>query len=1151
MIINREVFVTDPAKLELLNHGVAEVKAGRSDAELRTLRYELQTFICEGQYEIGLRRVLETYLGNLGKTEQPGIWVSGFYGSGKSHFLKVLCALWTDEPLPGKECPRGITKVSKDIQDALKELSNEGKRGGGLHAASGTLGAGAGSVRLGILAIVFRSVGLPERYDLARFVMWLRDNACLEQVRSFVETKGKTWEKELPAFLVSPVMHQAIVEHFPGWKTPLDLVGNQLLGTFPKQDDVSNKEMVEAVRDALTRDGKFPRTLLAVDEVQQYISDSSDRAYQVQEATEECCKRFGASLLIVGTGQSAMASTPQLLKLKGRFPPPYEVQLSDADVDTVIRKLVLLKRPDKTAAVASVLDKHNGEISRHLAGSAIGKQSEDATTLVPDYPLLPVRRRFWEKALRAVDSGGTTVQLRNQLGVVYEAVRATADKPLGNVIPGDFLYFQLAPILLQTGVLPREVHEIVGKLQTSGGEDNELKARLIALVFLIGKLPRSKEEGGDLGVRADADTLADLLVEDLEHGSADIRKRVNELLPQLVDAGQLMQVDSEYRVQTRESAAWESDYQRHYKAFLDDDTKLATARAEAIAAAVKERLKLTTVPHGAAKVPRKALLHFGPVAPNADPGVVPVWVRDGWAESESSVQSDAIKAGDQSPLVFVLLPNRNPEDVRKNLASLKAAEITLTTRGAPTNEEGNLAKASVETRQTRAKEKLETMLGEILDNAQVIQAGGNDVAASTLADAVRAAADNALVRLFPNFAVADHAKWEQVVKKAREGDGSALAALGHTGDADKHPVCVEVLKFTAAERTGSDIRKRFEGPPYGWPGDAVDGALYALLVTEHLRASTSSGQPLTHGSLDRAKIGLSKFRAETVPLTVQERLAVRTLMQKVGVSCKAGEEAATVPTYLAELKRRAEAAGGGPPRPERPSMTHLSALEGYSGNALVKQVHDARDRLSADAETWEKRGKAIAVRLPRWEQLAELLDLAASLPIAAEVGAQRDAITDQRALLADPDPVPKLCEQVTNALREALVAASAAWLAVHEKEMAALVATDAWSKLAAAKQQEVLRKHGIAEVPDVKLGTEAEVIAAAKNRSLAQWALEQASLPGRFNAARLDAVKLVAPKATTVVLPKATLQSQAELDSWLGEVRFTILEKLKDGPVVV
>ncbi|HMV68733.1 MAG TPA: hypothetical protein PKA64_17915, partial [Myxococcota bacterium] len=119
----------------------------------------------------------------------------------------------------------------------------------------------------------------------------------------------------------------------------------------------------------------------------------------------------------------------------------------------------------------------------------IGPRPEDKDVLVSDYPLLPVRRRFWEHALRAVDVGGTTVQLRNQLRVVYEAVRSTAADPLGTEIPADFLYFQLAPTLLQTSVLPREVHELVGRLQQSPEPDAPLKARLVALVFLIGKLP--------------------------------------------------------------------------------------------------------------------------------------------------------------------------------------------------------------------------------------------------------------------------------------------------------------------------------------------------------------------------------------------------------------------------------------------------------------------------------------------------------------------------------------------------------------------------------------------------------------------------------------------------------------------------------------
>ncbi|MBK8265326.1 MAG: BREX system P-loop protein BrxC [Nannocystis sp.] len=1147
--LNREVFATDPDSLELLNHGVAEVKGGRTEAELRTLRYELSTFVCQGQYELGLRKVLDTYLANVGKTEQPGIWVSGFFGSGKSHFLKVLRALWTNEPFADGTQPRGLSHLTPEINDVLRELTTRGKQNAGLHAAAGTLGASARSVRLGILSIAFRSVGLPERYDLASFVMWLRDHGCLDAVKAAVEAEGSIWDEEIHDFLVSPVIHEAVAAHFPKWTTPVGGIGTLLHASFPDRDDVSNEDMVAAIRKALTRDGKFPLTLLAIDEVQQFIGDNSERAHMVQEAAEECCKRFGSSLLIIGTGQSAMASTPQLLKLKGRF--PIEVQLSDADVDTVVRQIVLRKRPDRTAAVRDVLEKHNGEISKHLAGSQIGPRPEDKDVLVSDYPLLPVRRRFWEHALRAVDVGGTTVQLRNQLRVVYEAVRSTAAAPLGTVIPADFLYFQLAPTLLQTSVLPREVHELVGRLHQSPNADDTLKARLVALVFLIGKLPRDASQGGDLGVRADAETLADLLVQNLEHGGAEVRKSVPAALQVLVDAGQLMQVETEYRVQTRESAAWEADFQKHRKALSDDDTKVSTARSEALAAAAKRRLGNISPTHGAAKVSRKVVLSFGTSSPKVEAGTVPVWVRDAWAESESTIQIDAVKAGNESSLVFVLLPNRGADEIKKALVTLKAAETTLQTRGMPSNEEGNLARAAVETRRDRAKERLVALLDEVIDHAQVIQAGGNEITDGSVPAAVVAAVKNAQVRLFPKFAAGDHAKWDAVLKKARAGDASALTVIGFHDNADKHPVCHEVLSFTAASQSGAEIRKHFESPPYGWSGDAVDGALYVLIVNGHLRASTGAGAPLTADSLDRAKIGLSKFRAETDPPTPQERIGVRQLMQKAGLPCKSNEEIQYAPALVAELKRRAAAAGGEPPAPAAPSTAHLLALDGLPGNALVKQLYKAKDELLANIDAWDKLATAIQSRLLLYGTLEALLAVAGTLPVAQEVAIHRDALRDGRALLTKPDPLPHLCEQITTALREALVSARDAWKAVYDGERAGLMATDAWAKLAEERREGLLVKHGIATVPPLTVGTRDEVLRAAEARSPSQWTLDQAGLPSRFAAARLDAIQLVAPKAQAVTLPQATLHTESELQVWLDKARAVILAKLADGPVVV
>ena len=76
---NREVFAQDPMTTTIPNNGVATVAEGRTTESDEVLRYELRTFVCEGEYARGLRKILDTYVGNVGNPEQPAVWVSGFY----------------------------------------------------------------------------------------------------------------------------------------------------------------------------------------------------------------------------------------------------------------------------------------------------------------------------------------------------------------------------------------------------------------------------------------------------------------------------------------------------------------------------------------------------------------------------------------------------------------------------------------------------------------------------------------------------------------------------------------------------------------------------------------------------------------------------------------------------------------------------------------------------------------------------------------------------------------------------------------------------------------------------------------------------------------------------------------------------------------
>ena len=131
MTLNRDVFVKNPLEATIPNNGVATVADLRPTDDVETLRYELRTFVCEGEYERGLHKILDTYLRNLGNPEQPAAWVSGFYGSGKSHLVKVLRYLWTDYHFPDGTSARDLAALPTDICDALKELSIAGGRPAG------------------------------------------------------------------------------------------------------------------------------------------------------------------------------------------------------------------------------------------------------------------------------------------------------------------------------------------------------------------------------------------------------------------------------------------------------------------------------------------------------------------------------------------------------------------------------------------------------------------------------------------------------------------------------------------------------------------------------------------------------------------------------------------------------------------------------------------------------------------------------------------------------------------------------------------------------------------------------------------------------------------------------------------------------------
>lgn len=1141
---NRDIYQTDPSQSALANQGVANVNDEATEKALSVLRYELTTFVCDGQYKKGMAHILETFLSNINKAEQPGVWVSGFYGSGKSHLVKMLRALWVDTPFSDGASARGLARLPQDIQDHLKELTTQGRRHGGLHAASGTLGAAAsGSVRLALLRIIFKSAGLPEQYPVARLVIWLRDQGIEEAVRQQVEACGYDWEEELDNFTLAEGLHAALVAAKPNIFSTVESCADVLSRTYPHVSDISNEEMTKAIRQALTKEGQFPLTLVVLDEVQQYIGTDGQRSIDVQEVVETACKQFAGKLLFIGTGQTAVTGTTNLKKLEGRF--TVRLELSDADVDAVVRQVILAKKPQAREPVQQVMETNLGEISRHLSGSTLAHQQADINHFSQDYPILPVRRRFWENTLRVLDQTGTDSQLRNQLSLVHKVIQTNLDAPLGHVITADYLYFESADRMIQSHTVPRRLYEKTLSW-INGNADEKLTARACAVVFLINKLNGSNQ---DIGIRATTDTIADLLVEDLVAGSSGLRAK----LPALLDhCDQLIKVGNEYRIQTEESAAWMDEFLNQRSALGNEAYRIDNERDDRIRrtmAALAKNIRLT---QGQVNESRQLQLSFDASLPADANKHIYAWVRDGWSTDANNVKADARQAGNQAPTLFVFLPKRAGDDLRTSIMDFKAASATLEKRGIPSSAEGKEAYSAMETTKQTAEARIKELLQDAFSGAQVFQAGGTEVTGNNLQDMLSEAANNALKRLYPQFAQADHSGWGKAYEKAKKGAPDALKAVGHEGDVASHAVCKAILSIIGAGKTGTDIRNHFEAAPYGWPGDAIDGGLQTLLVAGLIRADDGR-QPIKPTELERKSIGKAHFNMESVTLTTAQRIKIRKLLQQLGITCQSGEESPQVPAFLQALNTLADSAGGDAPQPTRPDTAFIDTLRQQAGNEQLLALSQQKDGISQHISQWQTQAADIQKRLPAWQQLTQLLSAAHGLEGQAQFQAQASTISQQRQLLDSPDPVAPLISQLSQALRVRLNQLDAQYQQCHQQGMARLEQDANWAQLTPEQRNKLLgaQRLTLADTPKVAVTSTQDILTTLGQMPLTSFNDRITALSGAFEAVAKRAAELCEPQVQFVRLPTRTLKSQADISAWLQDAENELNAALAKGPVSV
>lgn len=1155
---NRDVFEKNIDTFSLENQGVAKVDEAMDAQQQQTLRFELDTFVCKGHYEEGLKGILEAYVETLARgSESPGAWVSGFFGSGKSHLVKMLRALWTNTPFADQRTPRDIARLPASVADALKELDTLARqKKTRLLAASGTLSQGdSDSIRKAVLAIVFKACGLPSNYSEARALMWLRSEGIEETVRNTLSQQGKVLERTLTDLTVSTPLHEAIRAAKPSLARDSFELGDRLEAQFVVKGDISKDEFLLAFTEATQHDGTAPIFLLVLDELQQYIADSSDRVLRVQDVVESLSSSMAGRVLIVATGQAALADTPNLQKLMGRFTVP--VLLSTSDVEAVLRETVLKKKASATNALADLFSSSGclGEVSSHLQGSSYGHLRKDESVLSASYPILPTRQRLWERVLGSTDTTGTGVQLRSQLRLAFEAVKSTSKADLGTIVGGDFIYDEIRQRLRQSNQISAEIADSIDALQRDG---QPLKARALKAVFLLSRVISTS--AADTGLKTDAQSVADLLVDDLKADNSALRANVKVALEELVESPhrKLMRVAGaaggieEYRLQTKESAEWFSYCSNEEIGLRSDPNSYESKLREELSASASDLVRRISIPQGVSKQMRRLSLHTDPVTSPKEQDGLFVWLRsdiDGTRAKE--VEQDAGRAGLGSSVTFVHVGLAKKDELVKALIAREAAKRTLDHFGQPKTAEGQEARNALAKQQSGAESRVTQLLSDAIANAQVFQGGGQAVEdGATLDERLKKAATDGATRLFPKFSLADVSGWPLAFADAAKGLVNALERVGHMQAAETHPGAQEVLvHIGAGSHKGAKLKERFTSAPYGWSNEAVLALLAVLFAAGQLKVMSASGQPLAPGKFLERDANQYNFERENTPLSVTEKRVIARLTK-----CKPEEAEIEAPKYVAGLKDAFAQVSGNAPRPAATLPGLLDTLDKLSGKDLVK-------RIASDEKAVQKLGDDIAAQVvtakdrePRWTSLGTLVTYlgadAGGEDEAAALRAERQSILDGRLLLAQPDPVPPLISRASDLLRNALNQSYATYAQQFAQGVQSLQAQADWTRLQPADQTAILQSVGLnAAEAAPAVGTLQELLQSLAHCTPQRWAERAQAVAGKLQQAAAACAKKLEPTVQPYAAPARMVRSEAELDAWLHEVRQAVAAKLKSGPV--
>jgi len=496
-----------------------------------SLRLEVEEYVLTNEVEKRLESFLDAYNNYEGAN---GVWVSGFFGSGKSHLLKMLALLLENRRIDGasaldlflpkcgdNEILRGDLKRAVSIPSKSVLFNIDQK--------ADVISKTQIDALLAVFVKVFDEMCgyYGKQGHIAQFERDLDSRGLYSQFKSAYEAEaGRTWEQgREQALLEAKNIAKAYAE-------VTDSDESAVLGILDKyrsQYRVSIEDFAEQVHAYIERQAPDFRLNFFVDEVGQYIAENVKLMTNLQTIAESMATKCRGRAWVIVTAQEDMGTVVgemdkqqgnDFSKIQARF--ANRMKLTSADVAEVIQKRLLMKNDDGVGLLSDIYHSESNNFKTlfdFADGSQTYRNYQDRDHFIHSYPFIPYQFALFQSAIQnlsqhnAFEGKHSSVGERSMLGVFQQVAIQIGDHEIGQLATFDLMFEGIRTALksnIQRAIIQAENHL-----------EGPFAIRLLKTLFLVKYVKEFKPTLRNLCV---------LMLDGFNEDLPNLRKRVEEAL---------------------------------------------------------------------------------------------------------------------------------------------------------------------------------------------------------------------------------------------------------------------------------------------------------------------------------------------------------------------------------------------------------------------------------------------------------------------------------------------------------------------------------------------------------------------------------------------------------------------------------------------